>query len=130
MREIKVTSNNAERIMTAVNKIQGKATERIFRNYGQISAICDDVEHRLNIIPSRGFKKAVEGTEFTYDFRQHFPQSYKWRANSSWIKCRYHNGTWRIIDMGREECPNVNGFYPYKLKLSETAKQAILKAYE
>lgn len=129
MKEIVIKKSNAEKIMTALNVIQGRATERTFYAYGQIETICNDVEKRLNIIPSRGFKKAVEGTEFVYDFRQHFPNCYRWTPYSSWIRCRYHNGTWRLVTFGRDICPNKYG-YPYKLYLSETAKEAILKEYE
>lgn len=129
MKEIVIKKSNAEKIMIAINAVQGRSTERIFYAYGQIEAICDSVEKRLNIIPSRGFKKAIEGTEFVYDFRQHFPNCYKWTPYSSWIKCRYHKGTWRLVSYGRDECPNKYG-YPYKLILSDTAKEAILKEYE
>lgn len=130
LREIKITRSNAEKIMRLINAIQGKSTERVFYAYGQIESITDSVEKRLNVIPSRFFKKAVEGTEFLYDFRQHFPNAYKWKPYSSWIKCRYHNGTWRLVSFGREECPNINTIYPYKLMLSDSCKEAILKTYE
>lgn len=129
MKEIVIKESNAEKIMTALNVIQGRATERIFYSYYQIESICSDVEKRLKIIPSRGFKKAVEGTEFVYDFRQHFPNCYRWTPYSSWIRCRYHKGTWRLVSLGRDICPNKFG-YPYELRLSETAKEAVLKEYE
>lgn len=129
MKEIVIKESNAEKIMSALNTIQGRATERIFYSYYQIESICNDVEKRLNIIPSRGFKKAVEGTEFVYDFRQHFPNCYKWTPYSSWIRCRYHRGIWRLVSFGRDICMNKYG-YPYELRLSKTAKEAILKEYE
>ena len=96
LREIKITRSNAEKIMRLINAIQGKSTERVFYAYGQIESITDSVEKRLNVIPSRFFKKAVEGTEFLYDFRQHFPNAYKWKPYSS-IAARY---LYYALDMG------------------------------
>lgn len=128
MKEIIIKENNADKIMNAIREAQGKVRERIFTDYKQIKHICDEVEERLTIIPSRGFKTAVEGTEFIYDFRQHFPKCYRGIPYSSWIRCRYHSGEWRLVNCGRDICPNKNG-YSYELHLSETAKAAILKEY-
>lgn len=131
MKEIKVNIKNAERIMNIINAVQGRATERVVLAYSRIESTCQDVENRLaRVIPSHGFKKALEGTEFLYDARQKFPRSYHCIASSTWFKCKYHNGNWYLIDVGRDICPNGNYYYPYELRLSESCKTAILKTFE
>lgn len=120
-----IKPENAGKINAELSAVEGRASERTL-NYVKIIDIVEGVEKRIGKMP----KKALEGTSFMYDHRQHFPNSYKWRAQSTWIKCVYSKGSWRLVNCGRDDCPNVNSFYRYKLELSETAKAEILRRYE
>lgn len=126
MKEIIIKAQNAQRIMEAIKAVQGKATARTIDSYAELENIVKSVESRIGGMS----KTELEGTEFIYDDRQHFPNAYKWRPESTWIKCRYSKGSWRLTDTGRGYCPNSNSSYRYALYLSESAKAAILKRYQ
>ena len=119
-----INPENAEKINQELKKVEGRAKERT-TTFNDILHIIEGVEHRIGNMP----KKALEGTTFTHDHRQHFPNSYKYKASSTWIRCEYSKGSWRLIDCGRDDCPNVNSNYEYILRLSESAKTEILKRY-
>lgn len=122
--KIKVTVNNAERIMKNFASVQGKATARTVDSYSELERICDGVFKRVDIT-----KKALNGTQFTYDFRQTFPSAYRYIPESTHFTCEYRNGNWYIIEAWRSKCPNNNSFYSYVLRLSDTAKEAVLQKY-
>lgn len=119
-----IKPENAARINAELKAVEGKATQRT-TSYTDIVRIIEHVEHRIGSMP----KKALEGTAFMHDHRQHFANAYKYTPNSTWIKCEYSKGSWRLIECGREYCPNVNSTYGYILHLSEAAKTEILKRY-
>ena len=126
MKEIIIKESNKDKIMDAIKAVQGKATVRTIDSYDKIAEIISDVEDRIGTIS----KKALEGTEVHYDFRQHFAKAYNGAPISTHISFVYRNGSWRVTDVERTYCPDRWSDYPYSLKLSETAKQAILKRYE
>lgn len=126
MKEIIINLKNAEKIMTAINAAQGRATARTINSFDQLLEIVESVEKRIGRMP----KAALEGTMFMYDFRQHFPQAYKFRPESTEIFCKYSKGSWRLVSVCRNYCPNSNSGYPYALTLSDSAKAEILKRYE
>lgn len=125
MKEIIVKPENAEKINAVIKAAEGRAKERT-TDFNRLVRIIEGIEKRIGKMP----KKSLEGTTFTHDHRQHFPNSYKYRPSSTWVRCIYSKGSWRLIDCGRDYCPNVNDYYEYKLALSETAKAEILKRYE
>lgn len=126
MKEIIIKESNAAKIMAAISEAQGRATARTIDSYKQVEYIIECVEKRIGKMP----KAALEGTSFLYDFRQHFPKAYKSRPESTEIVCRYSKGSWRLVSVKRDYCPNVNSDYGYALTLSETAKAEILRRYE
>lgn len=126
MKEIIIKESNAAKIMAAITAAQGRATARTIDSYEQVKFIVMGVEQRIGKMP----KAALEGTVFMYDFRQHFPNAYKFRPESTEIVCRYSKGSWRLVSVRRDFCPNVNSPYGYTLMLSETAKAEILRRYE
>ena len=121
-----IKDTNAERIMEQIRSVQGRATERIIDSFEQIRHIISEVENRIGDMK----KNDLEETYFVYDFRHHFPRSYKYKAQSTHIKVMFYNGSWKLIDCDRYNCPNGNFRYSYELCLSETAKRAILERYK
>lgn len=124
--EIIIKEQNREKIEKLLGQVQGKATARIILNYQHILEIIEGVENRIGPIT----KKALEGTQVFYDFRQSFPQAYKYTAESTHMTLRYSKGEWRLVRLTRFTCPNMTAYYPYELRLSNTAKEAILRRYE
>lgn len=126
MKEIIIKTENAEKIMNAINDVQGKAKARTIDSFEDIERILEDIHQRLGDIP----KKALEGTLVYYDFRQHFPSAYRYLPDSTHLDLVYRKGTWRLLRVGRGRCPNTLKQYPYELHLSDEAKEAILRRYE
>lgn len=126
MKPIIVKQENASRIMQVIREVQKRTTARTIDDFSQIEYIINGVEHRIGRIT----KRALEGTTIIYDFRQHFPNRYKYKADSTFIVLVFLKGNWRMVNCGRGECPNINTCYPYELQLSDNAKQEILRRYK
>ena len=127
MKRIIVKKENAERIMSEFAKAQGKATERIIKNYEQLADIIDDINYRLHGIS----KTALEGTQVEYHFARRFSKSYKYIPQSTHFILFYSKGNWHITDIARVACPNrFNRGYPYNLYLTDEARQAVLNLYK
>ncbi len=126
MKPIIINDRNAERIMKEFSDIQGKATARTVDSFEQLLKIVKEIDVRLYGIP----KAALEGTSVIYNFSQQFPNSYKFTPESTHFSLLYSKGSWRITTISRGFCPNrYNNGYPYALKLSDSAKDAVLKLY-
>lgn len=121
-----IKQENQKRILETIDKVQSRARERKITYYDQITNIIESVEKRVGTIP----KAAWKGTRIIYDFRQHFPNCYKGRPESTHIVLEHTGKDWKLIRCDRDWCPNVNSLYCYGLRLSDKAKEEILKRYE
>lgn len=118
---------NSEKIMNAFKTVQGKATARTIDSFNELVAITKEVGERIGEMP----KTCKNGTRVVYNFQQHFPNSYKYRAYSTSFVLVFDKGVWKIdIDsIERDFCPNRSNCYMYNLYLSERAKEKILQRY-
>ena len=121
-----VKKENAEKLMRVFEKVQGRATVRTIYDFNQFANIVDDIEKRIGNMT----KKAKEGTKVHYDFRQHFPNAYKYQPESTHFTLVFTKGNWKLTEVRRGYCPNKNCSYAYELMLSDTAKEAILDRYK
>lgn len=126
MKTIEVKKQNLQKIMNAFCEKQGRATVRDIYDFSQIEDIVNKIEKRLSIP-----KKSMNGIYIHYDHRQHFPNAYKYRPESTHFDLINKGGKWYIdLDsVQRATCPNKNTDYPYTIALSDTAKEEILKKY-
>ena len=120
-KEIIIKKENETKIMQAIREVQGKARERVIESFEQIVEITAEVEKRLGI-----GKTSLTGIEVVYDFRQHFPTAYHGIPMSTHIKLVYRNGSWRLADVQRKQCPNKNSVYEYEVILTEAARDAVI----
>ena len=125
MKDIIIKESNKEKINEIIKKADGRARERIIESYEELVKICESVEDRLKPMT----KKAMDGTKIHYDFRDHFPRAYKYTPASTHVDLIFKNGSWRLVDIYRDTCPNLNCCYYYRLELSETAKESVLNRF-
>lgn len=126
MKNVIINEKNAAKIMQAFAAKQGRASVRTINSFDELVSICKGIEKRVGIS-----KRAMDGTTVHYDFRQHFPNAYKFRPESTHFDLTHKSGKWCIdIDsISRYTTPNKNTAYEYTLSLSETAKTAVLENY-
>lgn len=117
---------NAARINAALEKANGKARVRTIDDFREIQMIVSRVEIELHAA-GLTTKKLLEGVQFAYDQKQHFPNRYNGRPQATYIVCRYHAGFWRLDYAGRDYCDSTHkqnrGF---RITLTDDAKQAVI----
>ena len=123
---IEVKESNRTRIDDIIDNVQKRASARCI-SFDFITDIIKDVERRCSIN-----KKDMAGTEVRFDYGMKFPSSYYKhgaKPSSTHFNLLFDKGTCYIeIDsIRRSDCPNSGK--KYELKLSDLAKEAVLKQY-
>lgn len=109
-----------EKLNALIATAEGKATERKLTSTGICDAL-ETVNEKLGIL-----KKQMEGVIVSVDVNaQNFPNAYKWRAQSTQFRAEYRNGSWRIVNIERDDCRREND--KFRVKLTDEAKAAIIE---
>ena len=123
MKEIIVKEENRNKINDVLVEVQRRCTARTI-TVQNIFDICTDLFDRYGIS-----KKALEGCVFYIDYHaQHFANAYKYIPESTHIKLRYHNGSFRVTDVYRcntATTPNS----AVEARLTDEAKDALIKRF-
>ena len=114
---MKINIDNTEKLTIAIKEAEGKATARTIK--------ASDIQYILHDI-SEGIPKAkLHGTKVHYDGAQHFPNAYKYRAESTHWSAENIKGKWYVTSISRGTCPNrIKNTW---IEFSEEAKKRIIE---
>ena len=116
--KMKIDIDNIEKLSAAIKEAEGKATARTIE--------ATQIQYTLHEIETGIAKKKLSGTQVHYTGAEHFPNSYKYRPESTHWIAENINGKWYVVDIYRDTCPNRSSWNT-EIIYSETAKQAILE---
>lgn len=115
-----INETNKQRIEKMIEEAQGQASARLI-TFSDIVNATAEIESKLGIT-----KKSLEDTSADIDIHaQDFPNSYKYRAESTHFLIEYRGGKWRLNSVIRHY--TRGRLHTYQIKLSDTAKAAVLE---
>ena len=113
----KISITNTEKLAAAIKEAEGRATARTINVEGILNII-DDI--------SKGIPKTkLHGTTIHYDGAEHFPNTYKYRPESTHWKAENVKGKWYVTDIYRDACPNREK--NTRVEYSDEAKERIIE---
>lgn len=119
MKQIKVTAANSDRINSAIESIEGRATARTV-DFGAVLAAIDAAESHplLAGVP----KKQWVGTKADFQFGETFPNAYKWTPYGTCVAIERRASGWFFT--GAARCP-----VPSKDELNLSVHQSLADEY-
>lgn len=116
---IVIKQENAEKINRVIKEAEGSARTRCC-DYSDLMKGIENIESVLKIS-----KTALNGTTATISpHATKFPNAYKYIPMGTRFYVKFTSGTWKLSGVCRY---NVNDSHKYRLELSGTAEEAILK---
>lgn len=124
MNPIIVSEKNRERIATAIEEAEGRATVRCL-TYAAVLVAIERIEAKLDLPKAR-----MEGVSFHVDtWAQDFPNAYEYTPMSTQFNLTLSKGKWRISDIGRAPVQRA-GRKCQCIEMPEALKYALIMKYE
>ena len=96
--KIKITDANAAKIQTALDAVNGRATDHTYRVYGDIAALVAEAETRRADL--RLSKRDAKGMHIVRVSGDPVPSAYKWQRKATLVVLTYCATGWCLTDIG------------------------------
>ena len=124
MKPIKITEANWEKINTAIQEAEGRATVRTIDSKDVLNAI-REIEKYFGLS-----KKMMVGVWISVDLNaQEFPKAYKYTPESTHFDVLRKDSGWYLMDVSRERCRVPSKKFVMISRLTEEQEKAILNRF-
>ena len=96
--KIKITDRNCAKIQTALDAVNGRASDHTYRDYADLAALVADAETRRENL--RLSKHEARGMQVHCVSGNRVPRAYKWSRKATRVKLTYCATGWCLTDLG------------------------------